>query len=74
MTGPDTAREVAARLTKAQRDLVIEGGSCVRAYRPAQKLVELGIWSDTDDEYAIWPRWTPLGLEVRALLQDTSHG
>lgn len=66
---PDIAA-VAKGLSEAQRATVLDGRRCVRSYKPAQKLVELGIWDGDGDEYAIYPSWTPLGLAVRAYLEN----
>lgn len=52
-------------LSKAQRETLVEGGKCVSSYKPAQKLVELGIWDGKGDEYTIYPSLTEFGKVVR---------
>jgi hypothetical protein len=61
---------IAAKLTEAQRETMLDGRRCVRSYKPAQKLVELGIWDGDGDEYTIYPSWTDFGLRVRQHLQE----
>lgn len=62
------AEMIARRLSPAQRETVLDNQQCVRAYKPAQKLIELGIWDGDGDEYTIYPSFTPLGLAVREVL------
>ena len=66
---------IAVGLTKAQRELLMTEGPCVRHYKPGQKLIALGLWHDTGDEYTIAGDETPLGLAVRAHLiaQEQPH-
>ena len=71
MSGPDIAK-IAAGLTKAQRETILDGRRCVASYEPAKKLIDEGIWSGERDEYCIYPDFTPLGLAVRAHLLAAS--
>jgi len=64
----DDVENIARGLTKAQRETLLDGRLCVASYKPAQKLVEMGIWNGEGDEYTIYPRLTPLGLAVRSYL------
>ena len=68
MTAPADAKAIAAGLTKAQRELLVDGGPCVRSYKPGQALVALGLRHDDGNAYTIPATLTPLGLEVRAIL------
>lgn len=69
---PSDPAAIAASLTKAQRELLMQGGNCVRIYKPAKALVGLGLWLDAGDEYTIKPRITALGEQVRAILAQRS--
>lgn len=69
MTEDHEAAEVAKGLTKAQQVTLVDNRRCVRSYKPAQILVERGLWEDAGDDFAIYAKPTPLGLRVRAHLQ-----
>lgn len=60
---------LAKALSKAQRETLFDNRRCVRHYAPAQKLVELGIWDGSGDEYTIYSSRTPLGNAVLAHLK-----
>lgn len=67
------AEQIARKLTKAQREVLIEGGPCVYSYKPGQRMIALGLWEDRHDGYTIKGAITPLGLEVRSVLEG-EHG
>lgn len=64
------AEAVARGLSKAQRELLLGGGPCVRHYRPGLNLVMRGLWEDEGDPFTLKGALTPLGLEVRRILQE----
>lgn len=71
MTGPDTAREVAGKLTKAQREALLRAGKDKLLQSQSDRGTLTGLLTD----YSFRPaRLTPLGQQVRALLQESSHG
>lgn len=70
----DDVEKIARGMTKAQRETLFDGRRCVASYKPAQKLVEMGIWNGEGDEYTIYPFLTPLGAAVRSYLKDHEHG
>lgn len=63
------AKKIAKSLTPAQSELFLNEDGCVRHYKPGQKLIALGLWTDEGDEFDIKGVETPLGREVRAILE-----
>ena len=64
------AEKTAKSLTPAQAALFLKEDSCVRHYKPGQKLIALGLWTDEGDEFDIKGVETPFGREVRAILES----
>lgn len=68
-----SAGEIAKGLTKAQRAMLADDyGATVETYPPARKLIDLGLANGRYTAMGSYRLvWTPLGLEVRAHLQET---
>jgi len=72
-----SAREIAGKLTKAQREAVTRwperDNGHVWAYDKTMRILErLGLATDRVGGSG-WARLTPLGVEVRTILQEQPH-
>lgn len=68
--GVGEAERIAKGLSEPQRETILDRRRCVRSYKPAQELIELGLWDGDGDELTIYPSFTALGLAVRDALRS----